>query len=921
MATRRTATKTKPESSPSPEPLQRWARGTIRDQLANLTLARVKKLLGPAGARLLQLGSGYEPSIEEDLVWRDDAVELRFPQEQVRGRGGWASTVASITQVGSAKAGLHLACTQCGPGECAHTGALLSLILEDKRALGLATTPATDVKPYEMLTEAELVERALRERRERADTEPMRVEAMTPGVLWSDYLVSNTVSGKAYRVALRGREPGASYCSCPDFRTNTLGTCKHILHAITKLARKFPAEAWSRPYVPTESAIHLEYGRELRLRWQGPADLGPEAERCVKPWRIEAITDPHDCVKRLQRLERLGVATRIYPDAEAFLQQKLWEARMAALVTEIRRDPANHPLRETLLKTALLPYQLDGVAFAAGAGRAILADEMGLGKTIQGVGVAELLAREAGIRKVLVICPTSLKSQWRAEIQKFTDRDVQLITGRLAERTGQYARETFFTIANYEQVPRDLLAIERTMWDLIILDEGQRIKNWEAKTTRIIKGLRSRFALVLSGTPLENRLEELFSVVQFVDDRRLAPAFRFFQRHRVVDEHGKVAGYKNLDGLRETLRPILLRRTRASVRQDLPARTTEIVRIPPTEEQRLIDQEQSRIISSIVRKKFISEMDLLRLQKALLVCRMAADSTYLVDKQPPGHSTKLERLDELLEQLLDEPDRKLLLFSEWTTMLDLIEPLLTKRKAAFVRLDGSVPQKKRQGLVHEFQTRPDCRVFLTTNAGSTGLNLQAANTVINVDLPWNPAVLEQRIARAYRMGQRRPVQVYLLVTEQTLEESLLATLAVKQDLASAALDPDSDVDRLMVKSSLDDLKKRLEVLLGSKGTAPVDESQRSRTVAEMERLARQEKLGAACGQLLSSAMALFAELAPPAFPRPDAAALEGVARRVREAISIDETGQARLSLTLPPVEALQPLAAALLAWLRAGPSR
>ena len=136
-------------------------------------------------------------------------------------------------------------------------------------------------------------------------------------------------------------------------------------------------------------------------------------------------------------------------------------------------------------------------------------------------------------------------------------------------------------------------------------------------------------------------------------------------------------------------------------------------------------------------------MDLLRLQKALLMCRMAADSTFLVDKQKPGYSTKLERLDELFESLFEEEGRKVVLFSEWTTMLDLIEPLLRKRKLEFVRLDGSVPQKKRQELVHEFQTKPDCRLFLTTNAGSTGLNLQAANTVINVDLPWNPAVLEQ----------------------------------------------------------------------------------------------------------------------------------------------------------------------------------
>ena len=190
----------------------------------------------------------------------------------------------------------------------------------------------------------------------------------------------------------------------------------------------------------------------------------------------------------------------------------------------------------------MLPYQLEGIAFAAGVGRAILADDMGLGKTIQGVGVAEILAREAGIGRVLVVCPASLKSQWRNEIHRFSDRSVQLVTGSAAERARQYDNDSFFTVCNYEQVLRDILAIERVRWDLIILDEGQRIKNWESKTARVIKGLKSPFALVLSGTPLENRLDELYSVVQFVDDRRLPPAFRFFHRHRVVDENGQGAG-------------------------------------------------------------------------------------------------------------------------------------------------------------------------------------------------------------------------------------------------------------------------------------------------------------------------------------------------------------------------------------------
>src|SRR5207244_13053503 len=177
-------------------------------------------------------------------------------------------------------------------------------------------------------------------------------------------------------------------------------------------------------------------------------------------------------------------------------------------------------------------------------------------------------------------------------------------------------------------------------------------------------------------------------------------------------------------------------------------------------------------------------------------CALPIYSTFLVDKEAPGYSSKLEELDDLFDRLFSEENRKVLLFSEWTTMLDLIEPLLETRGLRVVRLDGSVPQRLRQGLVHEFQTNARCRLFLTTNAGSTGLNLQAANTVINVDLPWNPAVLEQRIARAYRMGQDQPVQVFILITEGTIEEKLLSTLSAKHDLALAALDAESDVDQV-----------------------------------------------------------------------------------------------------------------------------
>ncbi len=587
------------------------------------------------------------------------------------------------------------------------------------------------------------------------------------------------------------------------------------------------------------------------------------------------------------------------------------QARLTKQSAEIRKDPERHPLRKQLLKAELLPYQLDGIAFAVGAGRAVLADDMGLGKTIQGIGTAELFARLAGIQRVLIVCPASLKSQWAAEISRFSGRSQRIVLGNAQERVAQYRSGQFFTIANYEQVLRDESVVATVPWDLIILDEGQRIKNWESKTSRTFKSLKSQFALVLSGTPLENRLEELFTVVGFVNAHSLGPAYRFFHKHRMVDDEGRTQGYRQLDALRETLKPILLRRTRDSVKLQLPERTTEIVRIRPTEEQRAMSEHQMTLASRIASKAYLTEIDLLMLQKHLLMARMAANSTYLCDKELPGFSSKLETLDELLEQMADEASRKIVLFSEWTTMLDMIEPLMKKHGIRFVRLEGSVPQKKRQQIVHEFQNDPTCRCIMMTNAGSTGLNLQSANTVINVELPWNPAILEQRIARAHRMGQKNPVHVYLLVTENTIEERMLETLAAKHDLAMAALDVDSDVNEVILQGGMEALKRRLERLTGAKPTAPIDESVRVEVEAETEELAaRREKVASAGGELLGAALNLVSQLLGQGAPAPRET-VEAISTNLSQCVQRDPQGRPQLQVTLPNDESLASLAETL----------
>ncbi|MCH8967127.1 MAG: DEAD/DEAH box helicase [Planctomycetes bacterium] len=872
---------------------------TLKDRLSRLTYLQACKLLGAEGERLIRHGGGTEIDIDEDVYFGGDLFRLRLN-----------GAVVTITQMAEAKQRLHWNCTACD-GACEHVGAAFSLILEEKMALGLAAPPPERI-PVESLSEQELVEQAIAQREERARKERMTVRAMEPNKLWTDYMVTSSESGKTYRVALRGWQPGESYCSCPDFRKNTLGVCKHILNVQRKTKRRFSAATCKHRYRRRRITIHLCYAHELELRMLLPDNFDDGIGRIVRPIRNRAIQDVHDLLKRVGKLEALGHDVMIYPDAEEYISRRLFQDRIASVVADIQRDPKQHPLRTQLLKGELLPYQLDGIAFAVGAGRAILADDMGLGKTIQGIGIAELLAREASIKRVLIVCPASVKSQWRSEIQRFSNRDCQLVLGSAAERAEQYDSECFFTICNYEQVLRDIIAIEKVSWDLIILDEGQRIKNWEAKTSRVIKGLKSPYALVLSGTPLENRLDDLFSVAEFIDDQRLGPAFRFFNRHRIVDEKGKVLGYKNLGDLRKRLQPILLRRTRALVMQDLPPRTTEIMRIAPTEEQADLHGANLRIVSSIVRKPYINEMDLLRLRKALLMCRMSADSTFLVDKQEPGYSSKLEALDDLLGSLLAEEDRKIILFSEWTTMLGLIEPLIEKRGAPYVRLDGSVPQKRRQQLVQTFQKDPNCRLFIATNAGATGLNLQAANTVINVDLPWNPAVLEQRVARAHRMGQKRPVQVFVLVTERTIEENLLATLSAKHELALAALDAESEIDTVDLASGIEELKARLEVLLGAKPDAPIDESEKTRQADEAERLARREKVALAGGQLVTAAFAMLNELIPSREPTEASDRFaENIKERLSECFSKDEQGRPQLTLTLPDSTALDSLLGAL----------
>jgi len=356
--------------------------------------------------------------------------------------------------------------------------------------------------------------------------------------------------------------------------------------------------------------------------------------------------------------------------------------------------------------------------------------------------------------------------------------------------------------------------------DLVILDEAQRIKNWPTKTAKTIKRLHSPFAFVLTGTPLENRIEELYSLVEFIDPHVFGSLFRFQRSYMKITPENDILP-QNLDQLHRTVSPVMLRRRKDDVEDSLPERTDKNFFVPMTAEQhrRYAETEyEVAMLVAIMKRRPLTKSEQERLQILLACMRMTCDTPYILD-QECRDCPKLEELERILDDILgDDPTAKVIVFSEWVRMLDLVKELLAEKRIGFAIHTGKVPQQKRRAQIRMFKQDHDCRVFLSSESGGAGLNLQAANIVINLDLPWNPAKLEQRIARAWRKHQKRSVRVINLVAEGSIESAMLDKLAYKTALADSVLDGAAFKERPTDKAGRQAFAERVGALLG--GEAP-----------------------------------------------------------------------------------------------------
>jgi SNF2 family DNA or RNA helicase len=680
---------------------------------------------------------------------------------------------------------------------------------------------------------------AIQARRDRARREFFKIEHVSPskrGEPESKFLGLYRITSdnaREYDVLIRDPNPEhhVNRCSCLDYESNNLGTCKHVEAVLGHIRRRH------LPNIRRAKPLLLEISRmtvyvTLRYLGDGTWTAAPVYDHALDPGLLRLVNhylmpylalledDPQTFLKRLDRfieeVEDFGgkviVEPEIHDYASTVQSRAQRDNRRRELLAQVEAGQA----RLDLLKLPLYPYQAVGTLFLAFTERALLADDLGLGKTPQAIAAAKLVEEWHGIKRVLVVTPASVKFQWGKEIERFSDKSYTVIGGSKARREKQYREDSFFTIINYELVLRDLAHIHALDADLVILDEAQRIKNWRAKTSQAIKELPSKFAFVLTGTPLENRLEELYSIMEFLDDKLLGPPWQFMAQHVIKDEWGGIIGYKDLEGVRRAIAPVLLRRRKADVLLQLPERIDNDFWLElDTEQERLYRPLEKQLTELIRAPEWNAHQSALALS-LLGKLREAATAAQLVDANVQS-SSKLRELPALVDEIASE-GHKMLIFSQWERMTRHAEASLARLNIKSVRMHGGLGMRARQSIVEQFNTDPETMLFISTDAGGLGLNLQAASFVINLDLPWNPARVEQRIGRAHRIGQVNPVNVINMIAANSIEQRVLDVLYRKQELfeeiLDVELDPETGTLRTDVEVPAERLRRIVELLLG-----------------------------------------------------------------------------------------------------------
>ena len=681
-----------------------------------------------------------------------------------------------------------------------------------------------------------MIKRVMNERRQKALKAQYRVEYADN--IYGDHIVINE-NGAKYKVFLRDFDSETGYSNSPDAAINKLGTTKHIMYVFRQLKENKQLYKRLRKTCPFLE-IYLDPLNDYRISWFYPHALSNEMDTLINKYFGDKKFIDDDQVDAFAGIfNELEIFSNVIIRPEVLQKiERMWEEKSLQILRE-RYEPDY-----SSIKADLYDYQKEGIQFAATRKSAIIADEMGLGKTIQAIGTAIHKKELFGFTKMLVVCPASLKSQWKAEIEKFSDEKAIIIQGFPHEREHLYKHsDATFMIVNYETVLRDQIAIAKAAFDFVILDEAQRVKNFETKTAHAIKQLNARHTLIITGTPIENKLIDLFSLVAVLDDQFLGPLWEFSYQHCLFDSEkvNKINGYYNLQALKQKMENILIRREKSKVLDQLPQVQQHEVRVGLTALQLDYHASYARSLAQIIHKKFLTPYDMKKMQMLLASMRMVCDSSYLVD-DTTHDSPKLEELKYILLEKLDirNSKRKVIIFSEWVKMHKIIGKMLRENNIGFTELNGKVPVAKRGELIKRFETSDTCQVFLSTEAGGSGLNLQMADILINFELPWNPAKKNQRIGRIDRLGQKSShLTIFNLISNNSIEVRIAQGLLIKQSLFDGVLNEGNYTDFVdFSEKGRSQFLKQITDMVEEIESVPVEES--GEYIAEVEQLIEDE---------------------------------------------------------------------------------
>jgi hypothetical protein len=508
---------------------------------------------------------------------------------------------------------------------------------------------------------------------------------------------------------------------------------------------------------------------------------------------LRAVAEDRDGGLRLNSLSAMTLEG-IAEEVGEFHADHAWKS----MLTRLHEAMAAEPELPAGFQADLRSYQLDGYRWmqrlaSAGMG-ACLADDMGLGKTVQ--TLAMLLAR-GGEGPALVVAPTSVCSNWAAEAERFAP-------GLRVKRFGDGDREAALKsaapfdvfICTYGLLPLEAERLQAVPWGTVVLDEGQNIKNAFTKRSQTVMDLQAGFRILLSGTPVENHLAELWNLFNFLNPGLLGTLEQFRKRFQEPIERDQDA--EALTRLRRIVSPFLLRRIKSEVLTELPARTEITLELEPSEAE--------AAFLEALRRQSLATLDdspgqTMQVLAALMRLRRACCNVRLVQPDLALPSTKLEAFLDLVEELRENGHRALV-FSQFVDHLALLREALDARAIGYQYLDGATPARKRAAAVKAFQAGEGELFLISLKAGGTGLNLTAADYVIHMDPWWNPAVEDQASDRAHRIGQTRPVTVYRLVLKGTVEDKILALHKHKRQLAEDLLSESAMAAKLDAKALL-----------------------------------------------------------------------------------------------------------------------